>query len=75
MDDKTIKRKLNQLRSIANELAVEAQDRWGNDAGLFYESEGSFHMMTGDGDYDASKRQSFVKFSSSGVCFMGCGAW
>lgn len=76
MDDITIQRKLNQLRKIANELDTEARERWQNPgAGLFYESEGSFHMMSGDADSGALDRQDFVEFTSSGSCRMGCGSW
>ena len=77
MDDKTIQKKLNHMVKIANELEREAKKRWGTNAesGLFYESEGSFYVMSGDSDASASERQEFVKFSSHGFCNMGCGAW
>jgi len=77
MDDKTIQRKLNQLRKIANELSDEARVRYGSEGMLFFEAEGTFHLMDGDADpYKGGvERQKHVRFSSHGFCKMGCGAW
>ena len=75
MDDKTIQRKLNQLRKISNELVEEAKERYGKDGQLFYECEGYFHLMDGDDMNRAHARQKYVKFQSKKPCMMGCGAW
>lgn len=75
MDDKTIQRKLNQLRKISNELVEEAKERYGKDGQLFYECEGYFHLMDGDDMNGAHARQNHSRFRSSGPSRMGCGAW
>ena len=75
MDDKTIQRKLDQLVSIANELGDEAKRRYGPEGSIFYESEGSFHMMDGDTDEGVAERQAHIKFTSRHYCTMGCGSW
>ncbi|WGK63444.1 hypothetical protein QAO71_16875 (plasmid) [Halopseudomonas sp. SMJS2] len=75
MDDKTVQRKLDQLTKIANELHEEAQRRYGQEAQLFFEAEGSFHIMQRDADGPSRERQKGVMFSSNGYCSMNCGAW
>ena len=77
MDDKTVQRKLNQLRKISNEMVDEAKRRYGPEGMLFFEAEGTFHLMDGDADPSQSgvERQKHVRLSSDGFCRMGCGAW
>ena len=75
MTDETVQRKLNQLRKIANELVAEAHARYGDEGMLFYECEGSFHLMDGDENSGVLERQEHIQFSSTGVCRLGCGAW
>lgn len=75
MDDRTLQKKLNQLVALSNELHDEAVRRYGPTGLLFYESEGTFHVMRDDGDFGIVKRQEFVEFSSSGRCKLGAGAW
>ena len=75
MTDKQIQAKLDQLCKIANELVDEAKARYGKDGNLFFESDGTFHLMDGDNEGSASERQESVRFSSSGYCRMGAGAW
>jgi hypothetical protein len=75
MDDKTVQRKLNQLAKIAEELGAEAERRYGRNGNLFYESEGTFHLMDGDSHGSGRDRQKHVKFQSEPFCRMGCGAW
>lgn len=75
MDDKTLQRKLNNLAKLANELADEAQRRYGKTGTLFYEAEGAFHIMADDVDASSTERQKFVRASSRGHCRMGSGAW
>ncbi len=72
---KQIQTKLDKLVSIANELDDEAKRRWGPEAMLFFESEGTFHMMSGDSDHGFLERQKFVEQSSDVNCRMGAGAW
>jgi hypothetical protein len=74
MTDKTIQRKLNQLRKIANELNEEAILRFEHGS-LFYESGGTFYMMDGDSDSGTAERQAHIQFNSDGYCHMGCGSW
>lgn len=73
MTDRQLQAKLNQLRKLANELDAEAKRRYGQQAGLFFEADGAFHIMSGD--CDSYKRQEFIEFSSDGYCTMGAGAW
>lgn len=75
MDDKTLQRKLNQLAKLAQELNEEAKRRYGDDGQLFYESEGTFHIMAGDEDAGAATRQEYIRFSSAPFCAMGTGSW
>lgn len=75
MTNAQVQKKLNQLRDIANELNTEAKRRYGPSGSLFYEAEGSFHLMAGDADAGLAKRQSYIRVSSEGHCTMGCGAW
>lgn len=75
MDDATLQRKLNKLCSLANELAEEAKRRYGPEGFLFYEAEGTFHIMAGDVDGSSAERQKFVRMSSDKYCRMDCGAW
>lgn len=79
MSDSQIQTKLNQLTKIANELVSEAQSRYGDTGNLFFESGGTFHLMTGDapGDYEggAAARQEHIRFSSAGYCRMSGGSW
>jgi hypothetical protein len=75
MDDKTIQRKLNQLTKIVNELADEAQHRYGEESSIYYEAEGQFHVMAHDRDGININRQDGVRFSSDGVSRADCGGW
>ena len=60
MTDKDVRRKLNKMRELANELAVEAKARYGREGHLFYESEGHFCLMDGDSEGYAGERQEHV---------------
>lgn len=75
MTDAQVQKKLDTLIAIANELGREAVRRYGREATLFYECEGSFHIMDGDDNGSSLKRQAHIKMSSDGHCNMGCGAW
>lgn len=79
MTDSQIQAKLNQLTKIANELNLEAKHRYGGEGNLFFESAGQFHLMDGDapGDYEGGPavRQEHIRFTSTGYCRMGSGAW
>lgn len=80
MTKSQIQEKLDQLAIIANELVDEAKLRYGKDGHLFFESEGTFHLMSGDEDPRSGAnhlgdRQLHVVMSSNGYCRMGCGAW
>ncbi len=74
MNDAQIQRKLNSLVRICNELDDEARRRYGNKGKLFYESDGSFHLMDSD-DMESIQRQKHVRFSSKIYCKLGAGAW
>jgi hypothetical protein len=75
MTPKQIKQKLERLVEICNELDEEAKRRWGPDGNLFFESDGTFHMMSGDCNGFSRQRQSYVAFSSQTHCQLGAGAW
>lgn len=75
MKDETLQRKLNSLVRIANELDDEAKRRYGKEGNLFFEGDGTFHIMAGDVDDSGVKRQEFIRASSHGYCRMGSGAW
>ena len=76
MDDKTVQRKLNQLTKIINELADEAESTYGQEASIFYEAEGQFHMMAHDRMGLGYNRQDGVRFSSNGCAISAdCGGW
>lgn len=75
MTDAQVQKKLDQLAKLAQELEEEAKRRYGKSGNLFYEAEGTFHMMTGDSNGPSGERQAYVVLSSDGFCNMGCGAW
>jgi len=75
MNDKALQKKIDQLAKLAQELHEEAKRRYGTEAQLFYESAGSFHIMTNDDDASCRERQEHIRFTSNGFCAMGCGAW
>lgn len=75
MTDKQLMAKLATLVKICNELDDEAKARYGEQGHLFFEADGSFHVMSGDSNGNASERQEFVEFSSRGYCRLGAGAW
>jgi hypothetical protein len=75
IDSKTLQRKLQQLVTLANELDAEAKKQFGAKGQLFYEADGTFHIMDGDPGDSAFERQKHIVMSSSGVCRMGAGAW
>ncbi len=76
MTDDQVQKKLDQLMRLANALDREAKKRHGTSGMLFFEADGSFHLMAGDsGGGTCDERQRFIRFSSSGYCTMGAGAW
>ena len=75
MTDAQIQKKLDQLCKIANELADEARARYGADGNLFFESDGTFHLMAEDTGGGISERMDGIRFSSAGYCRLGAGAW
>jgi len=75
MTDAQIRKKLEQIAELCNELDDEAKRRWGAEGNLFFEADGSFHMMTGDCVGNSAERQAYIKFSSNGYCRLGAGAW
>jgi hypothetical protein len=75
MTDEQLQKKLNQLARLANELDDEAKRRHGSQGYLFFEADGSFHIMSGDSDGGASARQAFITLTSDIYCKMGAGCW
>lgn len=75
MTDKEIQKDLNMLVRLCNKLVVEAHRRHGAPGQLFYEAEGSFHLMRGDVNDGPQERQAYIDLSSEGVCRLGAGAW
>lgn len=78
MNNAAVQRKLDEVSRLCNELNAEAVSRYGSDGHLFFESGGTFHIMSGDAHPDRegmAERLEYVKFSSEGYCSMGAGAW
>lgn len=75
MNNDQFQTELNKLARMCNKLVAEAKKQFGEDAHLFYEAEGSFHIMSGDSNGSASNRQDFVEVSSTVNCHLGAGAW
>lgn len=76
MTDKEILKKLADLEKLCNALDDEAKRRYGADGFLFFEADGSFHLMDGDRSPDApGNRQEHARFTSPGYCRLGAGAW
>lgn len=75
MRDSTIQSKLNQMATLADELAAEAVKRWGNEAILFFEAGGRFYLMAEDNGNSTRDRQEGIRFSSDYDCDMEAGAW
>lgn len=75
MTDAVLQRKLNQLVKLCNELDDEAKGRYGESGMLFFEADGSFHIMDGDEKEGVGGRQAHIRFSSDGYCRLGSGAW
>ena len=75
MTDNEVQRKLNQLTRLTNEIDAEAKRRYGQDGNLFFEAEGTFHIMAGDSDDGPAERQKFIRFTSAGNSQLGAGAW
>lgn len=75
MTDEQIQKKLNQLCKIANELVDEAKARYGEGGNLFFESEGTFHLMCEGCEGTPGEKLDGVRFSSKRYCRMGAGAW
>lgn len=73
MTDAQVERKMKKIVELCNELHAEAQARYGREGFLFYESEGTFHLM--DGDSVSGIRNQHSKVQSPGICDLQCGAW
>ncbi|WP_211831007.1 hypothetical protein [Kistimonas asteriae] len=75
MSDSEVQRKLNQLAKIANELAEEAERRYGEEGELYYEAEGRFNFMKHNRVDCRCRRQDGVVMVSEVHARMECGAW
>jgi hypothetical protein len=76
MTDSQLQKKLNQLVKLTNEIDAEITSRHGTEGFLFYESEGSFHVMDGDENGGGfSDRTDHIQMSSEGVSRLQCGSW
>lgn len=78
MDDKTIRRKMQQIVTLAAELDAEAKIRYGEGGWLFAEAEGGLYLMAGDADHNTgsiSDRQKYIRFHCPGPWRLGVGAW
>ncbi len=72
MTDAVVKRKMNQMANLADELDEEAKRRYGPKAFLFYEGSGYFALMADDSLMD---RQKHIRLQSDTPCSMQAGAW
>jgi hypothetical protein len=70
-----LQRKLDRLAKLANDLDDEAKALFGRAGNLFFEADGTFHLMDGDCDGNATERHEHIQVSSTRHCRMGCGAW
>jgi hypothetical protein len=75
MTDSQLQKKLNQLVKLTNEIDAEITSRHGADGFLFFESEGTFHVMDGDNNGGFSDRTDHIQMSSDGVSRLQCGSW
>lgn len=80
MTDAQVQRKLNQLVQICNELDAEAKRRYGPQGNLYYESGGTFCLMSGpshdeNNDSVINSNQHLIEFESKNPCNLGAGAW
>lgn len=70
--------RLDEIAQLINELHVLARASFDPKAYIYFESEGSAHLMRAEGPNDAeatcSERQSKIIASSKFCCF-DCGAW
>jgi hypothetical protein len=77
MDDKTLRRKLNQFARLGNEIDAEAKRRF-EQGFLFHEADGTLHIMDGDADgrFDsAADRQEHIQMTADERAAWGAGAW
>jgi hypothetical protein len=72
MTDEVIKRKMNQIANLCDELDEEAKRRHGKDGFFFFEAEGYFQIMDGDSE---SGRQNHIRLQSDTPCKLAAGAW
>lgn len=70
-----LQKKLDKLAALANEIDARVKILYGEQAFLFFESAGGFHVMTGDCDGIPNERLKHVAMSSTIYCGMGAGAW
>lgn len=75
LTDAQVQKKLDQLTKISNELAAEAKARRPGQGVVFYESGGTFHLMSEDNDGGIFERQENIVLSSKGHCLLDCGSW
>lgn len=68
-----IKKKLDRMVRIGNELDAEAKRRFGSEALLFHEAGGSLLIM--DSLPESGNKNDHVKFSSDGIASWGAGAF
>lgn len=73
--DKLVQSKLDQIARLSQELAEEAERRYGPRGSLFCEAGGGLHLMDGDSDGSSAERQTHIKFSAKVTHCIGVGAW
>lgn len=66
---------LDKLAILANEIDADAKLIYGDDAKLFYEASGRFHVTVGDSSADIAERLATIRASSVITCNMEAGAW
>ena len=70
-----LQKKLDALATLANEIEARAKILYGEQAFLFFEAGGMFHVMTGDCGGTPDERQKYIAMTSTIYCGMGAGAW
>jgi hypothetical protein len=75
MRDSTVQRKLDEVAKLTCQLTQEAHVRYGSNGFLFFETDGSCHLMDGDLDLSFTQRQGNIVMSSSEGSVMTYWPW
>lgn len=77
MNDAALKKALAEFVRLGNALDAEAKRRYGPNAFLFHEADGSVVLMAGDAEERhcaTAERAEYIREQAAGVARWGCGA-